>query len=417
MKQTSMIGIVLLLTVMTSGLVFAGTSGPSPIPPPPNFQISTNVITLCKGIINNVPIQIRTPPGSPLMQSVQLSLTNSRVAYTVGNGTVSAVNVSANNTRTVHMLIFAGLNASPLISAGIGINYQYDTLYGDSEVRNISFGVETCPTTLSVVVSPYVLTSGKIENVTFNLTNTGTISLNHISMRASLPTIDGTFLGIQPIQISTIAPKSSVNVVERVFVYSNATQSFPINLTISLYNGTSIEQIADNPIVLSSGIINITPASITLSPTNPTSGSIFSISFVLTDIGTAKAAAVTATLLPVSGFAAYGSNSVFVGDMHVDTQTPVTLTLTSTSSLKSGNYTIPVRINYLNNLRQNLSTVIDVPVDISGSSTFNAIAAASKFSKSKSSISIVTIILVALIIVLIVVIYSRERHHRKLRSK
>ncbi len=355
MRETRLLGLLLLFCMIAAPVTaFAATSGPSPIPPPPNFQLSTNVTTLCKGLVNNVPISIRTPVGASTMQDVELSITSTRSAYTVGNGTVSAVNITANLTKTVNMPVFVSLNASSLISTGIAINYQYLTLYSDSEVRNISFGVETCPTPLTISILPKVLISGKIENITLNLTNNGKTALNYISMHASVPNMDGTFLGIQPIQVRTIAPRNSVNLGESVFIYSNASQSFPMNFSISLYNGTQIEQIAYNPIVLSSGIINITPSSVTISPQKPTAGGIFSISLVLTDVGTAGASTVTVTPLPTAGFEAYGSNSTFVGDMQADVQTPVTLTLTSLTSLKAGNYVIPVRINYLNNLRQNL---------------------------------------------------------------
>ncbi|MGD0728863.1 MAG: hypothetical protein ABR981_02200 [Candidatus Micrarchaeaceae archaeon] len=422
MRKITIFGMLLLFAVFASAFAFAGTSGPSPIPPPPNFQLSTNVLSLCKGMINTVPISIKTPVGASLMQDVQLSITNSRYAYTVGNGTISAVNVSANKTNTVNMKIFTSLNSSSLISVGVAINYQYDTLYSDSEVRNISFGVESCPSTLSIGVHPGVLTSGKIENITFNLTNTGNTTLNYLSMHAALPSIDGTFLGQQPIQVSSIAPHSTAKVNEDVFVYSNATQSFPINLTVSLYNGTSLEQINQNPIVLSTGIINITPSSLTVSPSVPTPGSIFSMSFVLTDVGTSKAAAVTATALVPKGFAPYGSNSVFVGDMQVDSQTPVTLTLTAQSTLKSGNYTIPVRINYLNTLRENLSTIINVPVQIASVSTYNSIRGAingttTTYSHSRGGNALIIVILLIIAVVVLLVLFLKERKHRKLHSK
>lgn len=417
MRETRLLGLLLLFCMIAAPVTaFAATSGPSPIPPPPNFQLSTNVTTLCKGLVNNVPISIRTPVGASTMQDVELSITSTRSAYTVGNGTVSAVNITANLTKTVNMPVFVSLNASSLISTGIAINYQYLTLYSDSEVRNISFGVETCPTPLTISILPKVLISGKIENITLNLTNNGKTALNYISMHASVPNMDGTFLGIQPIQVRTIAPRNSVNLGESVFIYSNASQSFPMNFSISLYNGTQIEQIAYNPIVLSSGIINITPSSVTISPQKPTAGGIFSISLVLTDVGTAGASTVTVTPLPTAGFEAYGSNSTFVGDMQADVQTPVTLTLTSLTSLKAGNYVIPVRINYLNNLRQNLSTTVEVPVAVGGSaSTFNALSAAARqYGSSRGSTSLILVAVLAIVAIVFIVLFLRERKGYKL---
>ncbi|MDE1870847.1 MAG: hypothetical protein KGI06_01250 [Candidatus Micrarchaeota archaeon] len=416
MNRLNIFGIMVLAVMLTVGFAFAGTSGPAPIPPPPNFQISTNVITLCKGMLNSVPISIKTPKGAAVMENVQLSLTNSRYAYTVGNGTVSAVNVTANATKTVPLMVFVSLNATPLISTGMSINYQYLTLYTDTEVRNISFGTETCATPLLVSVSPGILTAGRIQNVTLNFTNTGNTVLNYLSIHASLPGADGTFLGLQPIQISSIAPKGSASIKEEIYVFNNASQSFPINMSVNFYNVSSLVQMSVNPIMLSSGLINITPSSTTLSPPTPASGSIFSISFVLTNVGTTKASAVTATALAPKGFSSYGTNSTFVGDMAVDTQTPVTLTLISQGSLAAGNYTIPVRVNYLNNLRQNLSTTIYVPVEITKVLSSNSLSNGRQ-GRSGGGSSLVFLALIIIVIAVLVLFLMERGKHKKLKEE
>jgi hypothetical protein len=414
--QMNLLRLMLLVLVLAPVTAYAAVSGPAPIPPPPTFQITTTTLSLCKGMINVVPITVSTPAGAQLMQDVQLSLANSKSADVVGNGTVSSVNVTANTPRVIRVPIFVSLNTSSLISTGVEINYQYDTLYSDSEVRNISFGVQSCPATLSVNVTPGVLTSGKIENVTLNLKNNGNTTLNQISIKASLPSQDGTFLGIQPVQVSAISPHAKSNVTESLFVYRNASQSFPINLNISLYNGTSLEQISDNPIALSTGIINLSASSITLSPLSPTAGSIFSISFVLTDVGTTGASALTATALTPQGFASYGSNSVFVGDIQVDTQTPVTLTLTANSLLKDGTYTIPVRLSYLNSLRQNLSTVVDVPVALTAAFSTNALGGNTtthiRGSATRSGGGGIIILILIILVIVFVYLYWKERKKR-----
>jgi hypothetical protein len=406
--ERNILGILLLLTILAPAVAFAGTSGPSPIPAPPNFQVSTNVLTLCKGIINRVPIDVKTPAGAAVMQSTLLGISNSKYTYTAGNGTVTTVNVTPNVTQVITLPIFVSLNATPLITTGISINYVYDTFYSDSEVRNISFGIESCPSQLSLSVIPPVLTSGKIENLTINLNNTGSTQLNFISIHGAIPSQDGTFLGIQPVLVNNIAPHSSKSVSESVFVYRNATQSFPVNFSINMYNGTNLEQVSYNPILLSTGIINISSSSLTISPTNPTPGSIFSISFVLTDVGTSSASAVTAEALSPQGFSSYGSNSVFVGDMQTDTQTPVTITLSTQNTLKAGNYTIPVRISYLNSLRQNQSTLLEIPVTMSAAFAANGIGSGRTYHKSSGG-GLLIIVIIIIVIIVAAFLYLRSR--------
>jgi hypothetical protein len=406
-----LLGILLLLSGLLPTIALAGTSGPSPIPPPPAFQITTPILTLCRGVVNNVPETISNP-GSQPMTSMQLGLISSKNIYAIGNGTVNQATVPANGTTVLTLPIFVSLNTSSLVSLGISVNYNYFSLYSDSEVRNVSFGVETCPSPLLIETNSTV-TSGRIENMTLKLTNIGSTKLSAVSLKMSMPSQDAAILTNQPIQIGTIAPGASTKVTEKVFMFRNASQTFPLNVSIQMYNGTSPVQLLDTMPLLSSGIINITPSSITLSPANPTAGSIFSISLILTDIGTAGASAVTATLLPPSGITPYGSNYVFIGDMSVDTQTPVTMTMQANVSLKSGSYTIPVRINYLNNLRENISTTIRVPVTIGAglASNFTRTGASGSRYGGATGFMMLPMILVIVIIIAIALafLYMRER--------
>ncbi|MCL5239362.1 MAG: hypothetical protein M1286_02735 [Candidatus Marsarchaeota archaeon] len=405
----SILGIVLLLFSVMPAAVYAGTSGPSPIPAPPAFQISASSLTLCRGVVNNVPVKISNPGTQP-MTSVQLGIVASRNIYAIGNGTVTTSTVPSNSSVMVNLPIFVSLNTSDLVSAGISITYNYLTLYSDSEVRNVSFGVQTCSSPLSISVN-HTITSGKIDTVVLNLTNTGNTTLNAISVRTIMPSQDAAVLSNQPVQVGALLPGGAAQINVSTFVYRNASQSFPMNVSVSMFNGTSPVQMLNSIQLLSAGIINMTPSSITLSPTLPGPGSIFSVSFVLTDIGTSGASAVSVTAMPQQGFTSFGSNSTFVGDMAVDTQTPVTITLLANRTLQPGSYTIPVRISYLNNFRQNLSTVIDVPLTIGSSSGAQSAGSGPVVVRSGSGSAGGGLIILFLLVVIVVLgyLYYRER--------
>lgn len=414
------IGMILLLLVAVASvpaLTFAGTSGPAPIPNPPAFQVSTNTVTLCKGVVNTVPLVVTNlgkMNGSITMSSLQLGLSSSRSLVLVANGSANLITLPPNTTIVVKMPVFVNLNASSIISAGITVNYNYLNYYSDSEVRNVSFGTDACPSQLSVSVNPKTLTSGKIENISFTLANEGRTPLSDISLKASPPIIDGEILSIQPVSVGTLLPSASTKVNESVFVFSNASQTFPINVSISMYNGTQLEQLNPSIAVLSSGLINMSATSLSTSPSAPAPGEIFSISFVLTDLGTSGASAVYATENPPAGFTSFGSNSVFIGTMQTDSQTPVTLTLSSSSSLKAGSYTVPVKVTYLNNLRQGLNTTIMVPVTIAG--TYNALANSGTgvaVRRSSGGGGLIILILLVAVIVLAYLFYKERKHRKK----
>lgn len=408
--------VLLMVTSIVPTLVFAATSGPSPIPPPPAFQISTNTLTLCRGVENNVPILV-TNPGSQPMTSLQVGVVSSRNIYAIGNGTVNEATVPANGSTTVYLPLFVSLNTSNLVSVGVTVNYNFYTLYSDSEVRNVSFSVETCPAPLLIETNP-VITSGQIENVTLNLTNVADTALSDIALQMSIPSSDAAILTSQPVHVGTLLPGQSTTVNVRTFVFSDASQTFPLNVSVQLYNGTSPVQILNTFPTLSTGTINLTASSVTFSPTNPIAGSIFSISMILTDTGTASASAVAVTPIPPRGISVYGSNSVFVGDMSVDTQVPVTLTLVANASLK-GTYEVPLVVSYINGIRQTINTTIEVPVTFSaalpanafntGSSGVYVTGNGSTYTLHRSGSGFVEIVAGIIIIVAVVVLYLKRK--------
>lgn len=428
MRQTKMA--ILLLMVAIPAIAFAGTSGPTPIPNPPTFQVSTNAIVLCKGTVNYVPITV-TNNGNPsgaigaiTMESMTLGLSGGKYLSLVANGSTTSANLAPNRSITQWMPVFVSLNATTFVSSGVLVNYNYLSYYTDSEVRNISFSTESCPSQLSVAISPKVLISGKIENVSFTLSNGGSTAIRDVSFKASLSPQQGQILSSQPVLVSSIGPYESSTINETLFINSTS-ETFPINVSLSFYNGTRLDQISDSVAVLSSGIINLTASSVTLSPTAPSSGGIFSISFVLTNLGTTGASAVTATALPPNGITAFGSNSVFIGSIGINTQTPVTLTLSSAASTKSGSYVVPIQITYLNNLRQQITTTLKVPVQL-GVSAYNSIGGrgvvvtgangTTTYKRSSGNGGIILAILAIAVVALIILLYMEKKAHRKTRE-
>lgn len=415
--------VLLLLMAVVPALAFAATSGPAPIPNPPSFQISTNILTLCKGVVNYIPVTVSNLGkfnGSITMESLQLGLSGGKSLVPVANGSTTSLTVKPNTSVTTVIPVFVNLNSTELISASVSVNYNYLNYYSDSEIRNISFGAGLCPSQLSVSVVPKVLTAGKISNVTFNLTNLGSNYLSDISLKTSLPNNDGQVLTDQPVSLGSISPHGSKSVTENLFIDGNASETFPMNFSISLYNGSSFEQLAPSIAVLASGIINMTATGTTLSPTEPATGGIFSISFILTDLGTVGASAVTATVMPPPGLLVFGSNSVFIGNMQVDSQTPVTLTLSASS--KAGNYTVPIRISYLNNLRQEQNVTIKVPVSVGGGVlSANAISSsggkAVTYTRKGGGAGLIIIVVLSIAVVVLGVLFYKERKRNRKEAK
>lgn len=368
--------ISLLLFAALLPIAFAGTSGPTPIPAPPAFQLSTAGQSLCAGQVNYMPITVTNPYalGGASMTDTVVGIVSNNYMYPAGNGTVTPVTIPNNDSATVNVPIFVSANAPVIIVGGLSISYTYQSLYGDVEQKNLSFSVENCGSQLSVSVTPETFTAGVIQNVTLGLSNSGATNLSHISVRLSIPSQDGSWLTTQPVQVGMLPANSETSINERVFITKNATQSVPLNISATFYNGSNINQLYETRSMPARGIIQISSSSFTVSPSMPAVGSIFSVSFVLTNIGTAGASAVTVSTIAGNGFRAFGSESTFIGDVAADSQVPVTMSLQTNSSVKSGTYTVPIRVNYLDDLRNNVTvwanaTVTLVPQSLNATGT------------------------------------------------
>ncbi|MDE1768540.1 MAG: hypothetical protein KGH62_04170, partial [Candidatus Micrarchaeota archaeon] len=349
------------------------------------------------------------------MQSVQLGVTNAKGIYSVTTVNVGSVGPGMSSTANVPMLI-AG-NASSLLSAQITLNYFYYSLYSDSEASNVTFSTQVCPTPLSVKVYPNVLISGVIQNITVNLTNTGTVPINSLNLHFTIPGADGAWLSPQPVEIPSIAPGNTILLNRNVYIANNQTdQSVPLNVSLIFYNGTKLNQLSQNLEILASGLIALSPSGFTTSPTNPTPDSIFSESFIITDTGTAGASALTATPILPHGFTNFGSNSIFVGSISADSQTPVTISVIASNYVKPGQYTIPIRLNYMNNLRQNLTLWANASIFLIPS-TPNFSDTTRLRTNSSGGGGTLLIILILIVIVLAVLYYNERKKTKHIVKK
>ena len=401
-------------------------------PPPPNFFITTNATTVCRGIVNYVPITVHNKgipltinPGEsnasgPTMVNVQLAVMNPKNSYYTANSAILISPVKPNSSSTGYLAWFVPQNATETTTLNLGINYYYNTFYYDQELDNLSFSTQTCQQPLSLNVSPQILTSGEIQSLQVILKNTGQSPLDSISIGVSAPVSDVALTSGQQPELQSLAPGATAILNDTIYVAKNASESFPLNVTADYYNNGTFEQQAIDRQTLAEGLIALSATSVTVSPSPVSPGEIFSISFVLTDTGTSGAATVSVSTPPSANFQIYGSNSVFVGDIAASGQSPITMTLLASNTLKPGTYYVPVTIHYLDNFRNNESTSLTVPVAVSSSSfaagTSGIIAAnGSAVYVARSGGDVAGTVIILLLIVAVAVLgylYYKERKKR-----
>lgn len=414
MDKTKTIAILAIALMAVTPFAFGGTSGPTPIPNPPTFYITANVVALCGGEINNVPFVIKNAGGlgGISMQNVQLGVTNTRAISNIG--TATAVSVNQSGSAIEYVPIFVNASASSLVNAQVNIDYDYLEYYSDSESRNVSFEVTSCRPLVSITMIPQTLTTGNIQNVTLHVTNNGNVSLTSVALRISSPPLDAAWLTSMPISIASLGPHASANASVQALISRNATLTFPVNITAVYYNGSSIGEVGSDKTALSAGLVSMSSSSFATAPSAPTAPGVFSLSFILTDIGTSGASAVTVTPLLPQGIIPYGTNSVFVGDISMDTQTPVTISLIAGKDAKSGSYNVPIRINYLNSLRQNVTAWANTSVVLAPASINSSASGVYIRQGGSAGSGLLTIILVIIVVVLLAMLWrERKRRARK----
>jgi uncharacterized membrane protein len=426
---------LLSILVMFPIVFAAGLSGTAPIPTPPGFQITSSLTTLCKGSVNYIPVKVTNTGalGNPTMQSVILTLSSTRGLTPFGATSAQIANITSSNSNTVRMSVLVSPNASSVISTGVNIGYYFYQLYSDSETRNLTFSTVVCPTPLAIQVYPRIITKTGAQNLTFNLTNNGKTNLSTVSVGVSISGRQGiALLGNQPQPVMSLRPNQTANVKQQIYVsLQNISQMIPVNVSVNFYNGSNLNQIFQSTFLLFGGIINMTPTSITTTPAMITSGSTFSISFVLTNTGTSAASSVTATAIAPSGFTHYGTTPTFVGSVAADSQTPVTLSLITGANVTSGTYNIPVKITYLDELRNSLTSWVNVSVSVHGSGatpSMNANGAtvapaginASRYPRYQSGSGFLGTALIVIVVVVaaaLAFLFMRRRNKRKQDGK
>jgi len=154
-------------------------------------------------------------------------------------------------------------------------------------------------------------------------------------------------------------------VYAKVFDPPTSTASTVLQANIRYYDSqNNLKQEIRNIGLLSQGLIDLQMVDYSILPEKPTIGQIFSVTVTLTNIGTIVSSAVTATPHPPSDFKMFGSNSIFIGDMQVNTPTTFTLSILISDSTKPGRYHVPIELTYFDNLRNQYSVTRNITVDV-----------------------------------------------------
>jgi hypothetical protein len=159
-------------------------------------------------------------------------------------------------------------------------------------------------------------------------------------------------------------------------LYAQASSSSQVNtLDAALtYTANGQTQTANKAVTfLAPGYVNLSQVSLSVLPAAPTTGTIFTVTATVDNLGSIPATAASVVAETPAGLRVVGQNTTFVGSIPVDTPTAFSLSFIAT---KAGKYTIPVKVEYLNNLNQHLNTSFDYQVTV-GSGNYSGFTGSS----------------------------------------
>ncbi|MEM1611048.1 MAG: hypothetical protein QXQ57_05335 [Sulfolobales archaeon] len=321
---------------------------------------------------NNLTLYLANNGDTPLYNLTLYITPTTPIALINSDGRYYVGNLDAGKSWFTTLTIFT-TRSSPtpqqtynIADLKISITYYDTTGYLRAENRDIYLIIFTQPLTspISLDLEPQVLVTGKINNATLYIKNVGQDTIENLGVAISILGGQVSLIGSSVTQIPRLSPEASLEVPLQIYVPPAASPSATIQVDLSYYVEGVLFHETKGIGIVSRGIIDIKVTDYTIIPERPSPGQIFSITVTLTNLGTITASAVTASPISTQNIRVFGSRSVFIGDMQINSPTTFTVTFTISNSTPPGRYEIPIQITYYDNLRTLYTINISIPIFI-----------------------------------------------------
>ena len=350
-----------------SNSFYYSTTFYAPVRGSTGFSINATSHGLLAGSVNNLTLKLRNT-GSGYAYDIKPSIAASSSLNPVGEpGEAASLAPNATAYLTIPVYVSPGA-AGQSVSAQLSL--AYSDAYGNNESLQTTldlYGV--APASQVSLTSQYEdVEEGAPQNTSIIVSNSGGTPITNVTVQLT-PESPMTIIGSDGyFSFPYIAAHSNVSMPVNLYVTSSSSTVATLSAQISYVFDGQAESGTRDLSFLTPGAINITETSTALLPAAPTQGGIFSVTGTLLNSGTTSASALSISTSGVNGISVLGANSTFIGTVGVDSPTSFTVSFEASRTVKPGTYTIPLRIEYLNNLNQKQSKLIEVPVQIASSS-------------------------------------------------
>lgn len=337
-----------------------------------SLSLSSTVTSLSVGQTNSVSLFVQSNWSSPIKSLFVVVAAQAPLSIVGSDGSFSISGLGASQTASIAISLY--VSPTSAYSWPITVTSTYvsvdGSLHSDQKTLSFLLNSQFGLSPLSLSVQPSTLTSGKVNNLTLAISNTGSYQITRLTATFSFPGAQINWLQPDIFQAQAIPPGQNATVQARVYAPPLSTTTTTLQVSLKYYDNNNVLNTETRSLgLLARGAVQLTLVDLSTVPQNPTPGQIFSATATVTNIGTITASAVTATADVPAGLRIFGSKSVFVGDMQVNTPTTFTISFFVENETRPGNYQIPVQLTYLDNLRSQLSAGLTVAVQVTGNPT------------------------------------------------
>jgi hypothetical protein len=337
-------------------------------PSSPNIALEVTPNTLTMLNVNTIVLKI-TNLGSAGVTDISLQTSvNTPLILLGSDGKFNVKKLGPREESSIMLSLYVSETAAPSAQFSVTLSYIDDSNQLRTETRVLTLFItarsQELLSPIDVRLSPSELKSGMINNVTITLRNRGTSPLRAVSVSMT-SSASATWLEEGLVQVGDLTPGQETRLVNSLFIPSDSPTSIAIPLTITYYGQDNIQKTENRQVgALVRGVITFELVSYTILPERPAPGQPFSVTIVLVNTGTVKAASTSVTLTPDRQFRSFGQSRTFLGDVAVNTPTSVTFSLTLGNATQPGIVRLPLTITYRDNLGANHSAELTVPIPV-----------------------------------------------------
>ncbi|MEM2985453.1 MAG: hypothetical protein QXZ71_00170 [Candidatus Caldarchaeum sp.] len=336
---------------------------------PPNLllEIIPNQLTIYN--LNDVKLRV-TNAGFTVVRDVALTLSVNLPLVPVGtDGKFNIPEIRPGETAEIPVSIYVSETSAPSSPVTVSLSYLDDSnqLKTESRVLNAFLSARSAEflSPINLRITPNILYSGTINNITVSVSNIGSTTLRDLTITPSASS-QATWLQENTLNIPSLEPGEEYKSQAAIFVASDSPTSITLAMTVSYYGRDNVQRQEERQIgVLVKGVVHFEVVDLTILPEVVSPGQTFSVTIVLVNTGTVQASAVS--LRPsenIQGFRLFGQSRVFLGNVPTNTPTSVTFSFTALNSTSPGRYQLPLVVSYRDNVGEVHTDTLSADVNV-----------------------------------------------------